>query len=91
MHFWERLAGAGVDLKLQRDLFAPFAAEMDAALECRDAAGAAEIAYSLMKLHRERTLKILTQEHAKEGKVASENRSRLPVLDHFLNQRPRET
>ena len=91
LHFWERLKGAGVDWKLQRDLFAPIAAEMDAALEGRDAAAAAEIAYSLMKLHRERALQVLEQEHARAGRPTGERRPILPILDHFLNQRPSET
>ena len=90
LHFWERLADAGVDSKLQRDLFAPIAAEMDAALERRDAAGAAEIAYSLMRLHRERALEVLEQEHARAGQGAGDRRpwqATEPAVSN-PNQRP---
>ena len=88
LHFWERLADAGVDLKLQRDLFAPIAPEMDAMLERRDAAGAAEIAYSLMKLHRERALKFLEEEHERAAQADPNRRSLRPVLDHFMTPAP---
>lgn len=86
LHFWERLAAAGVDLELQRDLFTPIAAEMDAAFDRRDAAGAADLAYSLMNLHREGALKILEQEHERAARVDSDRRSRVAVLDHFMAQ-----
>jgi DNA-binding FadR family transcriptional regulator len=88
LHFWERLARAGVDLSMQRDLFVPVAAEMDSALARRDAARAAEIAYSSMALHRKRALKILAEEHERAGTATAERRSLLPFLDHFIAERP---
>jgi DNA-binding FadR family transcriptional regulator len=90
LHFWERLSAAGVDSMLQRDLFAPIGAKMDAALERRDAAGAAEIAYSLMRLHRERALKILVEEHARAGQGGRHRHSPPPADPRVPNQRPLE-
>ena len=66
---------------------------MDAALERRDAADAAEIAYSLMRLHRERALEVLEQGHARAEQGAGDRRLWQPTEPPVSNpdQRPLES
>lgn len=69
LHFLQRLIDAGVDLTPAPELMQPLAAKLDAALEARDAVGAAELVYQLMQLNRERALKGLEQERARKSPI----------------------
>jgi GntR family transcriptional repressor for pyruvate dehydrogenase complex len=64
-HFSERIRAAGFEPRMSRDLVAPMARDLDEALAQRDGARAAEIAYSLMRMHRERSIEALEEEHDK--------------------------
>jgi DNA-binding FadR family transcriptional regulator len=71
-HFSERIRAAGFEPRMPRDLVAPMVRDLDSALAGRDGALAAEIAYSLMRVHRERSIEALEAERDKPRSGAAE-------------------
>lgn len=90
LHFLQRLVDAGVDLSPPPELLQPLAAKLDAALEARNGAAAAELVHRLMRLNHDRALKGLEQERARNGGSASSQHLRVATSGAATRQRPLE-
>lgn len=90
LHFMGRLVEAGTDLEPPRELLKSLAASLDAALDARDGALAAELVHTLMKLHRERTLAGLEQERARSSRARSRGADAVESRESNRHQRPLE-
>ncbi len=74
LQFWDRLeAQQDISVRMPQEVLAPLAHRLDQALEARDATSAAELVFELMSDHRERVVKLLNAEQARQlaGRVTS--------------------
>lgn len=74
LQFWDRLeALQDGTVRVPPEIITPLVRELDAALEARDATRATELVWELMSQHRERVVKLLTREQARQlrGPVTS--------------------